>query len=77
MAAVIADRAARTPKYLYGVTRGCHILKPAHLQARSTHCREAADVGRFLVSAVPMQAQAHTVAITITGTLLCGRVWLV
>lgn len=32
VAAVIADRAARTPKYLYGVIRGCPILKPAHLQ---------------------------------------------
>ncbi len=53
VAAVIADRAARTPKYLYGVTRGCHILKPAHLQARSTHCREAAEVGRLLCLLCP------------------------
>lgn len=32
VAAIIAERAVRTPKYLFGIVSGCAIVKPAHLQ---------------------------------------------
>lgn len=33
LAAVVAERAVRTPKYLFGIVSGCAVVKPAHLQA--------------------------------------------
>lgn len=32
VAAVVAERAVRTPKYLYAVVTGCAVVTPAHLQ---------------------------------------------